>query len=421
MSLAGALTSMKILAFQKFLEAWPYDAENNVRVGLGADGRQVILVRRPMGLEQYEMDGRPDGRRIYGKSSLFEVYAARATDGRPTDTPGGFSIGGKDRAELLQEGLLYHQRLRLLALLKDWARVERDTARNLRLCDFLKRHAPQAGDPAQLDAWRREVARINAGARAMLLSQKGQYREALNMARAVVDLSLVLAEESAPKGEMLAAALQDYLQGSLANQSALGTAGESRFVRQHDYWTIQHNGRTACLKATRGLQCLALLVRHPGREFHVTELLARLMETPAATSSIPIIEGDRRVAAGLSDCGAQLDALAKLKCRRRLSELRQDLDEAEQLHNPELATQAREEMNAIAQHLASAIGLGGRDRKSSSEAERARCAITKRIKRAIQRIADAIPDLGQHLADRIKTGYFCSYMPNPDRPVTWKF
>lgn len=78
-------------------------------------------------------------------------------------------------------------------------------------------------------------------------------------------------------------------------------------------------------------------------------------------------------------------------------------------------------MNVIAQHLAYAIGLGGCDRKTSSEAERARCAVTKRLKQAIQKIADAIPTLGHHLTVRIKTGYFCSYNPHPDRPVVWKF
>jgi hypothetical protein len=75
----------------------------------------------------------------------------------------------------------------------------------------------------------------------------------------------------------------------------------------------------------------------------------------------------------------------------------------------------------IAQHLASAIGLGGRDRKTSSEAERARCAVTKRIKNAIQKIGAAIPTLGHHLTASITTGYFYSYNPHPDPPVDWKF
>ena len=47
---------------------------------------------------------------------------------------------------------------------------------------------------------------------------------------------------------------------------------ESLFLRQGDYWIIRYHGRVALLKATRGLHCLSLL-HHPGREFHVSELV----------------------------------------------------------------------------------------------------------------------------------------------------
>ena len=43
----------------------------------------------------------------------------------------------------------------------------------------------------------------------------------------------------------------------------------------------------------------------------------------------------------------------------------------------------------------------------------------KRIKQVIKRIQETIPPLGRHLASRVKTAYFCSYNPHPDRPVTW--
>jgi non-specific serine/threonine protein kinase len=79
------------------------------------------------------------------------------------------------------------------------------------------------------------------------------------------------------------------------------------------------------------------------------------------------------------------------------------------------------EMHVITKHLASAVGFGGRDRKIRSDVDRARCAVTKCIKKTIQRIADAIPPLGYHLAARIKTGYFCSYNAHPKRTVDWKF
>jgi len=33
----------------------------------------------------------------------------------------------------------------------------------------------------------------------------------------------------------------------------------------------------------------------------------------------------------------------------------------------------------------------------------------------------AIPSLGYQLAASMKTGYFCSYRPDPEHPVAWKF
>jgi hypothetical protein len=41
-----------------------------------------------------------------------------------------------------------------------------------------------------------------------------------------------------------------------------------------DYWIIGFHGDTALLKSTRGLYYLAVLLRNPGRESHVRELLA---------------------------------------------------------------------------------------------------------------------------------------------------
>jgi non-specific serine/threonine protein kinase len=169
-----------------------------------------------------------------------------------------------------------------------------------------------------------------------------------------------------------------------------------------------------------------LLLRNPGREFYVSELVASLMHAP-----IPALEvtangrlrdvSHQLVVSGFVDAGPVLDAQAKAQYKRRLNDLRQDLNEAEQFNDLDRAVKAQDEMHAIAQYLASAVGLGGRDRKTSSEAERARSAVTKRIKKAIQKIGDAIPSLGRHLTARIKTGYFFSYNPHPDRPVAWKF
>jgi hypothetical protein len=139
-----------------------------------------------------------------------------------------------------------------------------------------------------------------------------------------------------------------------------------------------------------------------------------------ASSLAAAVAAKERVRLGLYAAVPVIDAKAKAELKSRLNYLRQELNEAERFNDFQRKTPAQNELQAISEYLASAIGLGGRDRKTSPEAERARSAVTKCIKKAIQKIEDAIPSLGSHLAARIKTGYFCSYNPHPDRPVAWK-
>lgn len=416
---------MKAVDLRSLLEIWPYDAENNVRIAHGADGRKIILVRQPMGLEQYEIDGRPDGRRVNGLKSAFDFHRARFDAAKQTNGANEFDLSAKDCAELFHEGISYYHRLILLFRLKDWTRVERDAAHLFRLIYFIKQHARCEEDRVQLDHWRLDLARINAVARAMILLGKGQYRDALRIACDIIGNFEAVANDW-PDQRTLAEALVESVRESLANRPTFRTDEESLFLRQDDYWTIRYYGHAAFLKDTRGLRSLALLLRYPGREFHVSELLASLMvaRTPAqvVTASRRLRDGDGQlVTVGLSDAGPVLDAEAKAEYKRQLNDLRQELEEAQQFNDFDRAAKAQEEMHAIARHLASAIGLAGRDRKACSEAERARSAVNKRIRRAIRKIGEAIPSLGHHLSARIKAGYFCSYNPHPDRPVAWKF
>ena len=201
---------------------------------------------------------------------------------------------------------------------------------------------------------------------------------------------------------------------------------ESVFKLAGDYWIIRYQGQSAILKATRGLDCVLYLLRHPWRDVHVSELLGRPVTpidrlVPALLGCLRAVDSHAVIGAGLQDAGPILDSQAKAEYKQRIDGLRNDLEEAERFNDSYRVAKARSEIDAIAEQLAAAVGLGDRDRRSSSKAERARSAITKRIKEAINRIGKVIPPLGCHLAARIKTGYFCSYNPHPDRPVNWKF
>ena len=76
---------------------------------------------------------------------------------------------------------------------------------------------------------------------------------------------------------------------------------------------------------------------------------------------------------------------------------------------------ARAELEAIAEQLRKATGLGGRSRRASSSADRVRVAVTRRIRAAIAQIAKHHAPLGTHLTSSIRTGYFCCYEPAEER------
>ncbi|MDP8937645.1 MAG: hypothetical protein M3O23_07950, partial [Actinomycetota bacterium] len=68
--------------------------------------------------------------------------------------------------------------------------------------------------------------------------------------------------------------------------------------------------------------------------------------------------------------------------------------------------------------LRRATGHGGKDRGlGPSTVERARKAVTARLRDTIGRIEAVLPELGSHLDRSIVTGTYCRYQPT--EPLTW--
>jgi tetratricopeptide (TPR) repeat protein len=206
---------------------------------------------------------------------------------------------------------------------------------------------------------------------------------------------------------------------------------EAIFRKEGAYWTVGYPGSTVRLKNTRGFGYIAHLLRHPGAEFHVLDLfggIARQREDDELGQSppgLPRADEDFEKAGihitGLGDAGEMLDEEAKVAYRRRLSELREELEKAKELGNVERAEQAEQEIDALTTELSRAVGLGGRNRRAASASERARQTITKSIRSVAERIAQSDAQLGDILSRCIKTGTFCSYQPDPDFPIAWEF
>jgi tetratricopeptide (TPR) repeat protein len=199
--------------------------------------------------------------------------------------------------------------------------------------------------------------------------------------------------------------------------------GTNVFRKEGDYWTLVYEGSLVRLRDSKGLQLLARLLAEPGREFHAIDLEAA--EGPGA-QPLPRRPGRRsgstelEVRPDLGDAGELLDARAKAEYKARLEDLRAELDEAERINDPARAAKIKEEIDFIARELARAVGLGGRDRKAASHAERARLNVTRAIKAALANINTHHPSLGRHLRSTIRTGTYCSYSPDPRVPIDWK-
>src|SRR5713101_3340511 len=203
------------------------------------------------------------------------------------------------------------------------------------------------------------------------------------------------------------------------------------FRKEGEYWTVGYGGKSSRLKDSKGLGYLAHLLRHPATEFHVLDLAGGIAgqgdddETSQSAHVLPRGAEDLEKAGihigNLGDAGEMLDDQAKATYRRRLSELREELEEAKERANVERAEQAEQEIDALTRELSRAVGLGGRSRRAASASERARQSITKTIKSVLQRIAQGDAVLADILARCIRTGTFCSYQPDPVFPIVWEF
>jgi tetratricopeptide (TPR) repeat protein len=203
------------------------------------------------------------------------------------------------------------------------------------------------------------------------------------------------------------------------------------FRKEGEFWTIGFGGKAFRLKDSKGLGYLAHLLRHPGAEFHVLDLAGGIAgqrdddESGQSAQGLPRGDEDLEKAGihigGLGDAGEMLDEQAKVAYRRRLSDLREELEEAKERGNVERAEQAEQEIDALTRELSRAVGLGGRNRRAVSASERARQSIGKTIKSVLDRIAQSDAGLSELFARSIKTGNFCSYQPDPEFPVAWEF
>lgn len=171
----------------------------------------------------------------------------------------------------------------------------------------------------------------------------------------------------------------------------------SSFLFKVDMWELNFKNKSITLKDAKGYHDIYKLISQPFHEYHCLDLMGSAIDESSSTESI--------------------DAKAKADYINRIKDLNAAIDEAEEMNQLEKISSLREEHDSLLEHLSNSLGLSGKTRKVGSTVEKARSAVTWRIRNAIKKIEKVHPELGNHLSKSIKTGTNCIYHPELD--VNW--
>jgi hypothetical protein len=173
----------------ELLKQWDYDPDNSVRIQKLRDGREVLQLRQPFGIEQYELTGRPDGKRPFNKGSILEEFLDRLERWKKTHVADeGFRLKHEDFLLLQSEGTLYYSRYLILFQIEDYERTARDTAHNLLICDLVEKYLDSEDDKKEILQYMPYILRINAIAKAKIQEGKKMKNAARQILRSAIEL-----------------------------------------------------------------------------------------------------------------------------------------------------------------------------------------------------------------------------------------
>ncbi len=167
----------------RLLEEWDYKPGQVVaRRLIASNGREIIQLRIDLGVLQMYTQGRPDGKRPFGKECLLEHYKdglerfKKEHDGDDAD----FTLPSEDCMKLHQEALQYHHRYICLLQLDDFDGVLRDTQRNREAFDFVEEYAENDDLAWSLQQFRPQLLMMETRATASHLLKDESFDAAIN-------------------------------------------------------------------------------------------------------------------------------------------------------------------------------------------------------------------------------------------------
>jgi tetratricopeptide (TPR) repeat protein len=144
------------------------------------------------------------------------------------------------------------------------------------------------------------------------------------------------------------------------------------FEREDGTWHVEIDGRCVTVKHVVGMRYMAELIARPDTDIPAAEL-----STAVAGSGVV----DRGVSGQPT-----LDDRARRDYRRRLEQLEDELEVADQRGDVDRGRRAARERDVILDALRRETGLGGRPRRMTDESERSRMRVSRAIHRALAQV-----------------------------------
>ena len=164
------------------LDKWEYHpGQVVVRKFVGKDGQEKIQLRVDLGLLQMNAQGRPDGKRPFGATSLYEHHVSRLNQhtAKHDGNDDAFTLSAEEVSKIQLEALQYHHRYICLLQLEDYEGVVRDTERNLAVFDFVEDYAEADELIWSLQQFRPQVLMVQTRAKATLRLAKDDFKGAI--------------------------------------------------------------------------------------------------------------------------------------------------------------------------------------------------------------------------------------------------
>ncbi len=177
---------------------------------------------------------------------------------------------------------------------------------------------------------------------------------------------------------------------------------QAAMTRAAKVWTVSWRGEQGSLPHMKGLSDIAILLQHRGQDVSALQLTGGI--APGGSNQ------------------EMIDLQALDAYRTRLNDLAVEIDQSEAEADIGRVESLEDEREHLLAEIRRSTGIGDRLRSNSNlPDERARKAVSARIRDAIRRIDTVAPLLAAHLGRSIKTGLQCSYSPaGDDASIRWK-